>query len=202
MKAMFHLILISLFLVGTTSISKAQISNKPNLDFKVELNNLNQQLEVVWATCLENSVVKLLDNNLNPIKTQTLCKETQGIIDISDLQSDLYYVQVEHYTGIGIQPVVKAAKETNLSTNNAKTLKADLVFDVYPNPSQDEITIQSKDFASNSVVTILDLQGHQVQSRTLNNASSVIDISNLPQGVYFIRIEDEYRIGVQQLVKK
>jgi hypothetical protein len=201
MKNVLHLVLVSLFFVAFTSQSNAQITEKPGLDFKVELNDLNEQLEVVWASCLENSIVKLLDNNLKPIKTQVLCKDMQGIIDVSDLQSDLYYVKIEHYTGVGIQPIVKAAKETKLSVNE-KPLKSDLVFSVYPNPTQDEITIQSEDFAPNSVVTILDLQGRQVQSTTLNTSRSIINVSNLPQGVYFIRIEDSNRIGVQEMVKK
>lgn len=201
MKTIFHSVFIAVLFVVTIGQSKAQITNKPNLDFTVELNNLNEQLEVVWASCLENSIVKLLDNNLNPIRTQTLCKETEGIIDVSDLQSDLYYVQVEHYTGVGIQPVIKTTKENNLSVDT-KSLKGDLVFSIFPNPTQDEITIQSEDFAPNSMVTILDLQGQQITSRRLRNTQSTIDVSNLTQGVYFIRIEDEHRIGVQQLVKK
>jgi hypothetical protein len=182
MKNLFHVVLISLFFVAVIHPSNAQNAKKPSLDFKVELNDLNEQLEVVWASCLENSIVKLLDNNLNPIKTQVLCKETQGIIDVSDLQSDLYYVQIEHYTGVGIQPVVKAAKQTTLSIND-KPLKADLTFSIYPNPSQDEITIQSDDFAPNSRVTILDLQGRQVQSTTLNTSTSIMNVSGLAQGV-------------------
>jgi len=201
MKNLLHLAFLSLFLVAVSHKSNAQITEKPSLDFKVEFNDLNEQLEVVWATCLENSVVKLLDNNLNPIKTQILCKEMQGVIDISDLQSDLYYVQVEHYTGVGIQPIVKVAKETNLAIND-KPLKDDLVFRVYPNPTEDEVIIESENFAPNSVVTILDLQGRQVQSSTLNTSKSVMNISNLAQGVYFVRIEDANRIGVQQLIKK
>lgn len=201
MKNLFHVVLISLIFVALSPKLNAQIDNKPKLDFKVEFNDLNQQLEVVWATCLENSVVKLLDNNLNPIKTQVLCRDMEGVIDISELQSDLYYVQVEHYTGVGIQPVVKVAKEKNTSIND-KPLKDDLIFSVYPNPTQNEMVLESDDFAPNSVVTILDLKGRQVQSSTLSTSRSVMDISNLAQGVYFVRIEDASRIGVQKLIKK
>lgn len=201
MKNLVYLIFFSLFLVAFTPELKAQITEKPNLEFKVEFNDLNEQLEVVWANCLENSVVKVLDSNLKPLKTQVLCKDMGGVIDISDLQSDLYYVQIEHYTGVGIQPIVKAAKETNLAVNDER-LKEDLAFSVYPNPAQDKITIEGEHFASNSVVTILDLQGRQVQSSTLNASKSTLDISNLTQGVYFVRIEDADKIGVQQLIKK
>lgn len=200
MKILFQLVLISLISLSINHSSNAQVK-KPKLDFKVEFNDMNKQLEVVWATCLENSVVKLLDNNLNPIKTQVLCKDMQGIIDISDLQSDLYYVQIEHYTGVGIQPILTVSKKGKGSINK-KTLKEDLNFRIYPNPSQNEITIESNDFAPNTMVTILDLQGRQVQSNTLNTSKSIIDISSLAQGVYFIRIEDDSRIGVQELIKK
>jgi hypothetical protein len=201
MKNLVYLISLSLFLVVFTPKSNAQITEKPSLDFKVEFNDLNEQLEVVWASCLENSVVKVLDNNLKPLKTQVLCKDMGGVIDISDLQSDLYYVQVEHYTGVGIQPIVKAVKQTNLAVND-KLLKDDLAFSVYPNPAQDKISIEGERFAPNSVVTILDLHGRQVQSSTLNTSKPTIDISNLVQGVYFVRIEDANKIGVQQLIKK
>jgi hypothetical protein len=194
-------VLISLISVAISYSSNAQITKKPKLDFKVKFNDLNKQLEVVWASCLENSVVKLLDNNLKPIKTQVLCKDMQGIIDISDLQSDLYYVQIEHYTGVGIQPIVTVSKKGK-ELINSKPLKEDLIFSIYPNPSQDEITIESNDFAPNTIVTILDLQGRQIKSSTLNSSKSIIDISSLAQGVYFIRMEDDSRIGVQELVKK
>ncbi|CAA6802580.1 MAG: Unknown protein [uncultured Aureispira sp.] len=200
MKSLFLLVLINLFFVILPNTSNAQIE-KPNLDFEVEFNDLEEQLEVFWATRLENSVVKLLDNNLNPIKTQILCKDMQGVIDVSDLPSDLYYVQVEHYTGVGIQPIVKVATKAHSSVSD-KPLKEDFEFSIFPNPTQDQVTIKSKDFTAKSTVTILDLKGRQVQSSTLNSAKSIVDISNLAQGVYFVRIEDAYRVGVQQLVKK
>ena len=61
MKNLFHLVLTSFLFVTITSQANAQITEKPSLDFKVEVNDLNQQLEVVWASCLENSIIKLLD---------------------------------------------------------------------------------------------------------------------------------------------
>ena len=200
MKIVSHLVLISLLFVTLTNTSNAQLI-KPNLDFEVEFNDLEEQLEVFWATRLENSVVKLLDNNLNPVKAEIWRKEMQGIIDVSDLPSDLYYVKVEHYTGVGIQPVVKSPTKENSSAND-KSLKANFEFNISTNATQDKITIKSKDFAAKSRLTILDLKGHQVLSSALNSAKSLIDISNITEGIYFVRIEDAHRVGVQQLIKK
>ncbi|MDR1792221.1 MAG: T9SS type A sorting domain-containing protein [Bacteroidales bacterium] len=62
-------------------------------------------------------------------------------------------------------------------------------FIVYPNPATSELKIknvQSKDIEN---VEIIDILGH-VQQSTINNQQSeiIIDISRLPQGVYFIKI--------------
>lgn len=185
------------------NIGTAQVVDKPNLKFEVAINDAEQQLEITWNSCLENSIVKLLDTNLQPIKTQPLCKDKQGVIDISSLKNDLYYVQVEHYTGIGIQPVIKQLKDQAVvSAHEFKQVKSDTDILVYPNPAQNELTIRIQDLESEGVLTILNLEGKKVKNQVFNSNQMVLDISSLMQGIYFIRVEYDEKVGIQQVVKQ
>ncbi len=71
-------------------------------------------------------------------------------------------------------------------------------FSVYPNPTTGILTIQSK---TNIVqIEIYNQLGQLVLS---NNEENTIDISNVGQGLYFIKILDENgNIGTQKVVKK
>ncbi len=63
----------------------------------------------------------------------------------------------------------------------------DMGFNLYPNPANDKIYISEKTFAVNSI-EIFDVNGKSIKS--VANDSS-IDISNLPNGIYFIRIKTD-----------
>ncbi|BDS10193.1 T9SS type A sorting domain-containing protein [Aureispira anguillae] len=190
---------ITLFLLINT-MTIAQITNKPKLDFKVIVNIPKQEIEIDWEVCLENSVAKLLDNNLQVIKIQRLCEDRRSVIDIAGLQNDLYYVEIEHYTGKGIRPIIKANKEVD-ATSLPKNLKPSLDFGVYPNPAQKEVTITIDMGGLKSTITILDLQGKRVQQLTVKSSRTVIDMSSLPAGTYFFRLENEKGIGVKKITK-
>ena len=62
--------------------------------------------------------------------------------------------------------------------------------EVYPNPSSDWLHIPIA--GGNRVVKMYDIMGHQVLNNHNNEVS--IDISMLPQGTYFLGVEEEGRI--------
>lgn len=98
-------ILALVFCCFLSFASTAQINKKPKLEFEAKINPINKTIEITWATCLENTVLTLLDNNKVPVKSFSLCKDNT-IIDVAGLAKGLYIVQVEHYTGLGIQEIV------------------------------------------------------------------------------------------------
>lgn len=198
MKKTLLLFKTTLVLCLWISTAIAQENQKPELDFEVSLNTLTQTLEIEWPACLENSIIKLLDNNLNPIKTQSLCKEVGASIDVSNLQQDLYFVQIEHYTGVGLKAIVMPKKEVALRTTALPSLN----FVLAPNPATESISITVDGDKLNSTLTIFDLKGQKIQSSTINSTQTVLDISNLAKGSYFVRLEHEQGIGVQQMIKR
>jgi len=67
---------------------------------------------------------------------------------------------------------------------------------IYPNPATDVLHVTN---CSNFVYMIQDMLGHTVMGGSSSNGS--INISDLPQGFYFLKLGDEGRDGVFQFVK-
>ena len=62
---------------------------------------------------------------------------------------------------------------------------------VYPNPTNGVLTIQHSSFnIPNSSFRITNLMGQTVQTGSLNAETQQIDVSDLPQGMYFITVGD------------
>jgi len=73
-------------------------------------------------------------------------------------------------------------------------------FSIQPNPAYDKFTINATvDFNSVSVVNFL---GQTVLSQNNDTHTITLDVSNLPQGVYFVRIASNEGTSVQKFVKK
>ena len=67
-------------------------------------------------------------------------------------------------------------------------------FTIYPNPTNGILTIQHSSFRiQNSAFRITNLMGQTVQSGSLNAETQQIDVSALPQGMYFISVGDMAR---------
>ena len=69
------------------------------------------------------------------------------------------------------------------------------VVSLYPNPVKDRLTIKVENFQS---VEVFNVVGQQVQTST----ESVIDMSGLQQGIYFIRVAADGKIVVKRIVKQ
>jgi hypothetical protein len=64
-------------------------------------------------------------------------------------------------------------------------------FTIYPNPTNGVLTIQHSAFRiQNSAFRITNLMGQTVQTGSLNAETQQINVSALPQGMYFISVGD------------
>jgi hypothetical protein len=79
-------------------------------------------------------------------------------------------------------------KKINVPTDIDQPVKQDKIeFGLYPNPAKNNLYIDiQSDFYKEIIYTIVDLNGRVYESQLYNN--SEIDISPLPSGIYFIRI--------------
>lgn len=71
---------------------------------------------------------------------------------------------------------------------------------VYPNPTLDIIRVDaSKEIVSLSVV---DLNGKQIQTKTFSSKTAALDLSGLPSGVYLLQIKTNQSIRIHKIIKK
>ncbi|MEM6721609.1 MAG: T9SS type A sorting domain-containing protein [Bacteroidota bacterium] len=79
--------------------------------------------------------------------------------------------------------------ERNTALTLSRNTLAASQFQLYPNPANDFITIESKDGQAIKTVSIVDVQGRNVF--TSSNVASRISVASLQQGLYFVTLETE-----------
>ncbi len=72
---------------------------------------------------------------------------------------------------------------------------------VFPNPSNDRITISLHGFSGYTKVSIFSAGGKKVLELRLAETETQLDISALPQGMYFLKLQDENRTEVKKIVR-
>ena len=82
-----------------------------------------------------------------------------------------------------------------VSTTGIDEIYANSIF-IYPNPVKEELKIESVEFKIN-IVEICDIAGKTLSTHTTNT----INVSNLPQGVYLVKIHTDKGTTTQKIVK-
>ncbi len=72
---------------------------------------------------------------------------------------------------------------------------------VYPNPVNDQLTIQTENELSNATAVIIDLFGRVVLQDKLNTQQTNLNTSNLNSGVYFLQINAAGKRVMKKFVK-
>jgi len=79
-------------------------------------------------------------------------------------------------------------------------LEEGIISSIYPNPAKDMIHINTKE-QGNFEISILNTYGQVLLSGIMSSGDAV-DISDLKQGVYFLKLTDGSKVSVQRVVKK
>jgi hypothetical protein len=73
---------------------------------------------------------------------------------------------------------------------------------IIPNPANDKITISSSALTGDTQLSIFNVSGEKLIEKQLTDNETQIDISALPQGVYFVRLQNEKMVEVGKMVKE
>jgi hypothetical protein len=75
-------------------------------------------------------------------------------------------------------------------------------FTVFPNPATDKFTLQCPPDKKMSKIELMDVQGKLVQVQSFGSSTEKqIDISKLPEGIYFLKISSGKNVIYKKLVK-
>ena len=102
------------------------------------------------------------------------------------------------------QTLNNCSSETNLPVTISFTLGVDdfdsKLFSYYPNPVDDNLNLfYNQELTSVKVFTVL---GQQVIFKNINATSARIDMSNLPEGIYFAEIKSNNTSKIIKVIKK
>jgi hypothetical protein len=72
----------------------------------------------------------------------------------------------------------------------------ELKLSVYPNPASDEIILETSGLAEGSHVIIEDPEGRELIVRQITQSKIELNISSLPDGIYFVKLTSDRKIFV------
>lgn len=100
-----------------------------------------------------------------------------------------YHLDKEKITGVGIDEDIT---------------EANTILNVYPNPASDNVTITYNAISNFTSISIFDLTGKEVLSKQINTVKGLsqekLNVVDLTQGVYFLRIASGQNISTQKLI--
>ncbi len=75
-------------------------------------------------------------------------------------------------------------------------------FTIYPNPSNNQITIEISKLTKESTLIIYNINAQELIRKDINNSRSLMDISDLPNGIYFVKLILGQTIEVRKILKE
>ena len=107
-----------------------------------------------------------------------------------------WFVDVRYLDSVAYWPRIGQA--TGLFENKSIWNKK---FKVFPNPAKDMITIRQYGNPQNLTADIYDLNGRRMQNAALADVDNDVDVSGLPAGIYFVKIEkDGETLGYKKIM--
>lgn len=113
--------------------------------------------------------------------------------NLTGLAAGTYDVTVTDANGCSTTAQVTISSQVGITENNG------LSFDVYPNPTNGMITIKTNTNGLNTI-RIMDATGNLVMSKDNTSQTTVMDISHLSNGIYFIQIKNDNTIKTSKIV--
>jgi hypothetical protein len=75
-------------------------------------------------------------------------------------------------------------------------------FKLYPNPATDKITVEVSGETQDSHFEIVNIEDHKLMTSQITQSKTTIDISELPSGVYFVRLTNDRTVEIGKFVKQ
>jgi photosystem II stability/assembly factor-like uncharacterized protein len=134
----------------------------------------------------------------------TLNGGTDWAIEYSGTTNDLhsvFFTDVNTGYAVGDNGVVlKTSNGGGVGMNNAFFASKQL--NIYPNPAHGIITVEVPRKTQNALLSISDVRGNKLTECQATVQKTLVDISALPKGVYFIRLINEKTVQMGKIIKE
>ena len=151
----------------------------------------------IWRK-IGNSPFELLTGVASNVNSYTDFYETSGLVT--------YYIEVVRPEPCN--PSLKSSSYNSIVSNIATAAPLGIEdnqnrgFIVYPNPAKEKVFIvKEMGYSTSAHLELFRTNGQLLMTRELTETRSSIDLTNLSQGVYFIRISTDATTVVKKMIK-
>jgi hypothetical protein len=131
--------------------------------------------------------------------TSTLAEGTfsQAVNDLAEGQTYFYRAYITNQAGTAY-----GAVETFTLSSLAEEISGTLQVSLYPNPAQDNATMEIVGLDQDAKIVISDLQGRILSQEAISAGTTryTVNVSNMASGVYYIRIVTDKAVSTQKLI--
>jgi len=142
-----------------------------------------------------------------PVASETITGNGSTLsVTLNNLQPGLHGIIIEVSSGdfylskVYVNP--GNGQKSSLTNDNEEISKTENLFMVYPNPVEDYLTISITNPSEDCRYIISDLQGRILKSNNINSNVEQIEISELKQGIYIIKVQNNGKTFNQKIIKK
>lgn len=166
-----------------------------------KLTHLNGYLSITW----NNSLISLSGiDNIKPdsiagvMITDNKSLTTCAVKSICSYLKGLNGTFKNNANGCNSQEQVDTAC-IHLAVDNL-TLSNPIVLS--PNPTSGEITVETNSISYPCQISVLSLDGHEVLAQQINQHTTVLDLTHLSTGLYFIRLVNDKTVMLRKIIKE
>lgn len=154
---------------------------------------IDVDVELIWSAAMEVNLFDRQKAYVSQMTGATWDKQNPGPNTL--FHNGMYSMKRKNITYLTPMAVFDA------TTVDVNAIAAKNTFSIYPNPAKDVLYIELKDVV-NTQATIHNLSGQIVNSTQISNGNNTINISALPQGMYYIQLNGEGVNGFGKFVKE
>lgn len=153
----------------------------------------DQKVQVEWKDVAQNIDSLILERSVNDtLSFSPIFKTDQSVRFYEDATVDKandYYYRLRTFN-----PYEGAVSNTDSAKFVVGTGSIQNTLNIYPNPADEFLTIEMPDAMGPFDITLIDMTGKIVLTKTTNGKSVSIDVSQLKSGQYRVRIEGNGKI--------
>ena len=153
--------------------------------------------ERTFSNMLPSNRVDILDVTSNSWSTDTLSIPMDAAIGAS-VGNKIMVAGGENYYAGTFTDVVNVF--TSPTVSGLQESKVNELFNVWPNPAKDYITIETLDDHPGRKITIYSMHGQKLSEQMLSAKKSVINICNFHAGIYFAEYQNDSGTEVKKIL--
>jgi len=144
--------------------------------------------------------------NVSPPLNQPIQKSYKDFNDSWPLNS-WTVTEAGIYTNAAyVKMISKFASPICVTTNvisSTLPVNGEIIKSVFPLPAKNKLTILFNKFLSGGRLVLIDLSGRYVFGRAIDQGNSIsLDISELPSGIYFLKVNSDENCSIKKIVKQ